>query len=123
MSPDRHFPGGGIFSLYISLVNIHFPYTQFATILTFKYGGGGEDSRDRESVGGTFILGDNFTPPRNKSHPLLLWGQIKTFFSETKVHSRATLRRRIFADAEQIKIPSHNNACATGSLIYARKTT
>jgi len=45
-----------------------------------------------------------------------LWGHMKTLVYETKVDSRAPLRRRIFAAAEQIKNHPHNIACATGSL-------
>jgi len=41
---------------------------------------------------------------------------MKTLIYETKFDSSAALRRRIFAAAEQIKIHSHNIACATGSL-------
>ena len=58
-------------------------------------------------------------PPRS---PVLtpldycLWGHMKTLVSETKVESRAALRRPIFAEAEQIKNHPHNIACATRSL-------
>ena len=41
---------------------------------------------------------------------------MKTLVYETKVDSRAALRLRIFAAAEQIKNHPHNIACATGSL-------
>ena len=42
---------------------------------------------------------------------------MKTLVYETKVDSRAALRRRNFAAAEQIKNPPYNIACATGSLM------
>jgi hypothetical protein len=41
---------------------------------------------------------------------------MKTLVYETKVGSRAALRRRIFAAAEQIRNHPHNIACATGYL-------
>jgi len=41
---------------------------------------------------------------------------MKTLVYETKVDSRAALRRCIFAAAEQIKNLPHIIACATGSL-------
>jgi len=41
---------------------------------------------------------------------------MKTLVYESKFDSRAALRRRIFAAAEQIKNHTHNIACATGSL-------
>jgi len=41
---------------------------------------------------------------------------MKTIVYETKVDSKAALRRRIFAAAEQIKYHPHNIACTTGSL-------
>jgi len=58
-------------------------------------------------------------PPRSPDLTPLdyyLWGHMKTLVYETKVYSRAALRRRIFAAAEQIKIHPHKIACATGSL-------
>jgi len=45
-----------------------------------------------------------------------LWGHMKTLVYETKVDSRAALRSRIFAAAEQIRNHPHNIACVTGSL-------
>ena len=42
---------------------------------------------------------------------------MKTLVYETKVDSRAALRRRIFAVAEQIRNHPHNIARATGSLL------
>jgi len=44
---------------------------------------------------------------------------MKTLVYETKVDSRAALRRRIFAAAEQTKTHSHNIDCATGMLKIA----
>jgi len=41
---------------------------------------------------------------------------IRGLVYETKFDSRAALRRRSFAAAEQIKNLPHNIACATGSL-------
>jgi len=41
---------------------------------------------------------------------------MKTLVYETKVDSRAALRRRIFAAAWQTKNNPHNIACATWSL-------
>jgi len=46
-----------------------------------------------------------------------LWGHMKTLVYETKVESRAALRRRIFAAAEQIRNHPHNISSATGSLL------
>jgi len=42
---------------------------------------------------------------------------MKTLVYETKVESRAALRRRIFATAEQIRNHPHNISPATGSLL------
>jgi len=47
---------------------------------------------------------------------------MKTLVYETKVDSRAALRRRIFAAAEQIRNHPHNIASATGSLLIRAKT-
>ena len=58
-------------------------------------------------------------PPRSPDLTPLdyyLWGYMKTLVYETKVDSRASLRRRIFAAAEQIRNHPHNIASATGSL-------
>jgi len=58
-------------------------------------------------------------PPRSPDLTPLdyyLWGHMKTLVYETKVDSRAALRRRIFAAAQQIRILPHNIACDTGSL-------
>ena len=41
---------------------------------------------------------------------------MKTLVYKTKVDSRAALRRRIFAAAEQKRNHPHNIACATASL-------
>ena len=41
---------------------------------------------------------------------------MKALVYETKVNSRAALRLRIFAAAEQIKNHPHNSACATRSM-------
>ena len=41
---------------------------------------------------------------------------MKTLVYESKFDSRAALRRRIFAAAEQLKNHPHNIACATGTL-------
>ena len=46
-----------------------------------------------------------------------LWGHMKTLVYETKVDSRAALRRRIFAAAELIRNHPHNIASATESLL------
>jgi len=58
-------------------------------------------------------------PPRSpdlKPLDYYLWGHMKTLVYVTKVDSRAEMRRRIFAAAEQIKNHPHNFACATESL-------
>ena len=59
-------------------------------------------------------------PPRSPDlTPLYyyLWGHMKTLVYETKVDSRAALRCRIFAAAEQIRNHPHNIATASGSLL------
>ena len=53
---------------------------------------------------------------RSDTSGLLPLGHMKTLVYETKVDSRAALRRRIFPATEQIKNHPHNIACATGSL-------
>ena len=59
-------------------------------------------------------------PPRSPDLTPLdyyLWGHMKTLVYETKVESRAALRRRIFAAAEQIRNHPNNISSATGSLL------
>jgi len=46
-----------------------------------------------------------------------LWGHMKTLVYETKVHSWAALRDRIFAVADHIRNHRHNISSATESLL------
>ena len=46
-----------------------------------------------------------------------IWGNMKTLMYETKVDSRASLRDRIFAAAEHIRIRPNNIGSATQSLL------
>ena len=46
-----------------------------------------------------------------------LWGHMKTLVYETKVDSRAALRRRVFAAAQHIINHPHNISSATESLL------
>ena len=46
-----------------------------------------------------------------------LWGHMKTLVYETKVDSRAALRRRVFAAAQHIRNHPHNISSATESLL------
>jgi len=58
-------------------------------------------------------------PPRSPDLTPLdyyLWGHMRTLVYETKFDSRAALRHRIFAAAEQIRNHPHNIACATASM-------
>ncbi len=54
---------------------------------------------------------------RSDTSGLLPRGHMKTLLYETKVESRAALRRRIFAAAEQIRNHPNNISSATGSLL------
>jgi hypothetical protein len=51
--------------------------------------------------------------PDLKPLDFYLWGHMKTLVYETKVDSRAGLRRRIFATAQHIRNHPNNNASAT----------
>ena len=54
---------------------------------------------------------------RSDTSGFLPLGHVKTLVYETKVESRAALRRRIFAAAEQIRNQPNNISSATGSLL------
>ena len=50
-----------------------------------------------------------------------LWGHIKTLVYESKVDSRAALRRRVFVAAQHIRNHPHNISSATESLLKRTK--